>query len=160
MNKYVDHVQIVLEDDANRELVNGFLRHHAVDVHRFGISPPSGGWLKVLEEFESYHIKQLRKFDLRRVVLIIDFDGKFEERIERLKGRVPEDLLDRVFILGTGIEPEALRAAMGMNLEAIGLKLAGDCASGEEVFWGHELLRHNLHEARRLNAATGYLFRE
>ena len=59
------------------------------------------------------------------------------------------DLSDRVFILGTLTEPEALKGALG-SYEKIGRDLATDCREETDKTWGHKLLRHNTGELDRL----------
>ena len=48
----------------------------------------------------------MRKYSQRRVVLLIDFDNK-EDRFQKMKREIPEELSDRVFILGLLSTPEA-----------------------------------------------------
>jgi len=82
------------------------------------------------------------------MVLLIDFDDR-EERLQYAKARIPERLIDRVFILGSLSDPESLRANLG-SYETIGLAMARDCREGTETTWGHGLLRHNAGELERL----------
>ena len=46
VNKYLPHLLILPEDDANRELANGFVLNHAVNSRAVQILPPAGGWKK------------------------------------------------------------------------------------------------------------------
>ena len=100
VNKHKEHVWVVPEDDANRQLANGFYLHADLDDTRFHISKAPGGWLKVLLEFEQVHAKALRTFTLRHLVLLIDFDGKVDERAAKFKAAIPADVADRVYLLG------------------------------------------------------------
>ncbi len=84
------------------------------------------------------------------MVLLIDFDNNFETRLKKAKDRIPQHLIERVFVLGTLSEPEALRRAGLGPYEAIGLAMAKDCREGTNTVWGHELLRHNAGELDRL----------
>ncbi|MGA3027288.1 MAG: hypothetical protein ABSF98_21220 [Bryobacteraceae bacterium] len=84
------------------------------------------------------------------MVLSIDFDERYPERLAEAKNRIPEGLRDRVFILGAWSEPEALtRAGLG-SPETIGRELARDCREDTDATWGHDLLRHNAGEIGRL----------
>ena len=53
-NKYRPHLLVVLEDAANREILNGFIAHHMVDNRRLLFDPVVGGWMKVLEKFRDH----------------------------------------------------------------------------------------------------------
>ena len=149
VNRYAPHLWVVPEDDANRQLANGFQLHLSLNgcIH---VAPPCGGWAKVLDQFEAQHVTWLRKFPLRHLVLLIDFDGQFDTRSQHFRNRVPDDVSQRVYVLGTSDEPEPLRAAMGKSLERIGESLAQDCADENAGLWEHEMLRHNRVELDRL----------
>src|SRR6185312_12415176 len=85
----------------------------------------------------------------RKMVLLIDFDEQ-EDRLAIARRRVPENLNDRVFILGVWSEPEQLKSDEGrLPYEALGNKLAQDCRNGTDTMWGHRLLRHNAEELVR-----------
>jgi hypothetical protein len=51
VNLYDDHVLVVPEDDANRQLVNGFLNEPALWPRTIQVLPNAGGWSKVLDVF-------------------------------------------------------------------------------------------------------------
>lgn len=154
VNKHKEHVWVVPEDDANRQIANGFNLHPALNDKCFGIGKSSGGWLKVLLELEQVHAKALRTITLRHLVLLIDFDSKVDERAAKFKAATPPDVADRVYLLGTRSEPESLRTNTGLKYESIGKALADECASREPGLWSHELLKHNEHELKRLMAAV------
>ncbi len=159
VNKYEQHVWVVPEDDANRQIANGFNLHPALADTRFHVGKYPGGWLKVLAEFEQSHAVALRKFTLRHLVLLIDFDGKVEERAFKFKSAIPSDVADRVYVLGARDDPESLRTNTGLKFEGIGKALAGECASREPMLWSHELLKHNEQELKRLmDAVRPFLF--
>jgi hypothetical protein len=69
--------------------------------------------------------------------------------MELAKSQVPDDLKERVFVLGALANPEELRASLG-PYEAIGKAAAKDCREGTDTTWGHELLKHNAIEIDRL----------
>jgi len=107
VNRYQPHILVLPEDDANRQLANGFL----LDIPNIGqiqILAEAGGWTQVRDRFVSDHIDGMRKYDGRFMVLLIDFDDHVN-RLKTVKARIPNDLVDKVFILGTLSEPEALR---------------------------------------------------
>ena len=87
----------------------------------------------------------MRQFPNRHVVLVIDFDGLGETRLNEATSRVPADLLDRVFIVGPATEPEGLGSR-----EAIGRNLAVDCRQNTTHTWDSEPFRHNTNELHRL----------
>ncbi len=56
INKYKRHILVLPEDDANRQIANGFLLDPNLDVRAIQILPPSGGWKKVLNSFMDNHL--------------------------------------------------------------------------------------------------------
>lgn len=149
VNKFRPHVLVIPEDDANRELANGF--HLQVDsLGQMQVLPVAGGWNEVLKRFQSDHVTEMDRYASRFMVLLIDFDEK-GDRLKIAKAAIPQHLADRVFVLGTWSEPEALKAALG-TYEGIGLAMADDCRNGTNKIWGHDLLRHNAGELERLRA--------
>ena len=150
VNKAKPHVLVLPEDDANRQLAIGF--YQQVDWPRqrqLQVLPPIGGWTKVLEVFQSNHVVEMQKDPGRSMVLLIDLDGRIE-RLEAARARIPEHLVDRVFILGALTTPEGLRQAKLGSYEEIGSAMAKDCRDETESIWGHELLRHNANELGRV----------
>jgi hypothetical protein len=147
VNKYLPHVFVLPEDDANRQVANGFLLDFS--TRQIQVLEEVGGWTDVLERFNSDHVHEMDRHDNRFMVLLIDFDGK-EDRLSFAKGRIPSHLTQRVFILGTLTEPEALRQANLGSYETIGLAMAKDCREDTDETWGHNLLRHNASEIGRL----------
>jgi hypothetical protein len=150
VNKDQPHVYVLPEDDANRQLANGF--HLEVDqTRKLQVLTEAGGWEKVLELFESVHVIEMDRYPARFMVLLIDFDGR-EERLNRVKAKIPNRLQDRVFVLGAWREPEDLRKAKLGSYEAIGKALGRDCRYETDMTWGHKLLQHNAGELDRLRA--------
>lgn len=148
VNRYQPHVLVLPEDRANSQLANGFVLDRDLSTRRIQVLVEAGGWNEVLEHFLSDHVVEMDRYPLRRMILLIDFDGR-EERLQHAKSRIPERLTDKVFILGALTEPEALKADLG-DYEAIGLKMARDCREETDKTWGHPLLRHNTSELERL----------
>lgn len=137
------------EDDDNHRLANGFkLSLNQTGDTRFRILPVAGGWIKALNLFESDYIAGMDRYADRFMVLLIDFDGS-GSRLNDAKSRIPERLMDRVFILGAWLEPKDLKMDLG-SCETIGSKMARDCQEETGTTWSHELLQHNSSELARL----------
>jgi hypothetical protein len=148
MNKMVPHVLVLPEDDANRQLANGFQLDHSLDTRRMQILEEAGGWHEVLDRFREDHVPEMERNANRFMVLLIDFDGR-ENRLQEVIAGIPAGLNERVFVLGTWTEPEELRQALG-SYEEIGLAMAKDCRDNTDMTWAHDLLRHNAGELARL----------
>lgn len=149
-NKEKPHLLVLPEDDANRQLANGF--HLQVDWtqnRQMQVLVPAGGWIKVLERFETDHVFELDKYPKRLMLLLIDLDGR-DDRLGEAKARIPQHLAQRVFILGVRTEPEDLKRARLCSYETIGAEMAKDCREGSGTIWAHELLQHNAEELARL----------
>ncbi len=145
VNKYLPHVLVLPEDDANRQMANGFLLDPSLLLRRIQVLEVAGGWLEVLDRFRCDHIPRMNDYPDRLMVLLIDLDGK-EGRTQEAKREIPEQLRDRVFILSTLTEPEDIEGPY----EEIGKAMARDCREGTNGIWDHELLRHNSAELERL----------
>jgi hypothetical protein len=150
-NKYLPHVFVFPEDDANRQIANGFALCFA--TRQLCVLPEADGWMSVRERFSTDHIAGMQTFNKRLMILLIDFDGD-EKRPHDMMVGIPEDLKNRVFVLGALSEPEALRQAGLGSFETIGKGLANDCIQGASEMWGHDLLRHNQPELNRLRATV------
>ena len=148
VNKYRPHVLVLPEDDANRQLANGFLLDQFLLTSKIQVLEEVGGWREVLDRFQSDHISRLDVYPDRFMVLLIDFDGR-EDRLNQARAIIPSHLIDRVFVIGVWTEPEALKADLG-GYERIGFAIADDCREGTDTTWGHALLRHNAGEIDRL----------
>lgn len=155
VNKYLPYVYVLPEDDANRQLANGF-HLELGGIRQMQVLPVAGGWNKVLELFKSEHVTAMTRNGNQFTVLLIDFDGQ-EDRLEKAKEAIPDYLLDRVFVLGSLTTPEALKVALG-PYEDIGRALAEDCRKGADTTWGHRLLRHNSRELERIHKVCSTLF--
>ena len=143
------------EDDANRQLVNGFRTNGDVHDRRVQVLPPAGGWKNALEAMER-HQSGLATYPLRHLLLMIDFDTQVDERMRRfldLRSALPTGVQDRVYLLGSFGTPEQLRKACAMTFEHIGAKLAADCTPDNAGgIWQHPQLQHNANELARLVA--------
>jgi len=148
VNKYQPHVYVIPEDDANRQLANGFALE-VQHIRQLKLLSPAGGWLSLCEKFRSEHIVEMRRFPQRHVVLLLDFDDQSDRR-DRVMKDVPDDIKNRVFVLGAKSEPEALKQAGLGHFEEIGIQLALECRDGIIDLWSHDLLQHNASEIVRL----------
>lgn len=148
VSKYADHVLILPEDAANERIANSFVLHQALDANHVRVLPVARGWGRVVEIFELDLCKSLRVFPKRRIILLVDFDEDSSRRAE-IGDRIPSDVRDRVFVLGTWSEPERLRKDLG-SYETIGTALAEDCLRNTDTTWSHPLLEHNKGELTRL----------
>lgn len=150
VNKHLPHVYVLPEDGANRQLARGFqLDVDGAKQRQMQVLEEAGGWIAVLEHFLADHVARMASNAQRFMVLLIDFDNK-QERLQEVKSKIPGHLTDRVFVLGTSSEPEALKTAGLGTYETIGKAMAEDCRQETSTIWGHELLRHNAGELARL----------
>jgi hypothetical protein len=148
-NKHQPHILILPEDEADRELANGFRLGLSLFERKLQVLAEAGGWARVIDQFEDDQIVGLEKWPTRFMVLLVDFDGNVN-RLLQIKSRIPENLQDRVFVLGSLTDPEELKAQLGESLENIGKALAKDCREDSNATWGHALLRHNANELNRM----------
>ena len=68
--------------------------------------------------------------------MLIDFDGKINERRAEFERAIPEDIKTRVFVVGTKDEPETLKRSLNISFEEIGKSLAEDCDTGSSESLG------------------------
>lgn len=150
VNKYRPHLLIVPEDDANKDLAVGFLmRFHDLPLSALRIEDVAGGWTSARERLVLL-CRTLRNLQHRRVLVLVDFDES-DTRREDVLQVVPDDLKERVFVLGVWSEPEELQRALShTSRERIGALLAQDCEGGTRQTWEHRLLVHNADEVARL----------
>ena len=149
-NKYRPHVHVLPEDDANRQLANGFILHAAVAPRSVHVLPPAGGWTAVRDSFLREHNAEMQRFPDRLMVLLVDFDGHGVQRVHDVMSEVDRAIVDRVFVLGAPDEPEQLRSQLKEKYESIGKRLAQECADGTNKLWTHALLAHNAPEVARM----------
>ena len=64
VNKYLPHVLVLPEDDANRQLANGFLLDRALMTRSIQVLAEAGGWTAVLDRFKSDHVSMPTLIDL------------------------------------------------------------------------------------------------
>ena len=153
-NEYQNHILVLPEDDANRQIARGFAKEPKLNDRVIEIVRPRGGWKKVLDAFKNTYVSKMYKSKGKTMFLLmlIDFDGQYERRLSYIKNEVPDDLKERVFVLGAQSEPENLKTHLANlnTFEAIGKALAQDCINETNEIWGHDLLKHNKNELDRL----------
>jgi hypothetical protein len=154
-NKYLPHIHVLAEDDANRQIANGFLLDLNVDNRAVQVLPLADGWKKAVEEFKKKYASDMKQLSERRMVFLIDFDNNFENRLSYVEKYIPEELKARVFVLGVLSEPENLRRDIKKkSYEEIGEALAKDCSDNTHELWGHNLLKHNKAELDRMASSV------
>lgn len=154
VNTHRPHVLVLPEDQANREIMNGFITHSFVDLRRIQVMRNLGGWRRVCEEFEHAYVRKLNENKNCHVVMLIDFDGRPERR-DQVESLIPDDLRDRVFVIGVLSQPEKLKEDKGLSFEQLGRELEEDCPRQTGGIWNHELLKHNAVELDRLWKTLG-----
>jgi hypothetical protein len=147
INKYQSHIFVLCEDSANRKIATGFLLK--VNQRVIQILDLADGWKKAINKFNDDYAPGMYQYPKRIMILIIDFDER-ENRFNYVEERIPNDLKDRVFIIGARNEPEKLKSFTGLSFEKIGEKLAQDCADNTNNLWRHEELKHNVSELERM----------
>lgn len=158
INRHKPHVLVLPEDDANRQLANGFVQEPSLDPRRIQVLPPAGGWRKTQLRFQDELAREMRRYTQCYAVLLIDSDGN-PDRASQIQSEVDGDLSSRVFVLGSLREPEDLRRGGLGTYEQIGTALARDCRDGTGGAWRHELLRHNEPQVARLRKSVrSFLF--
>lgn len=156
IKKYTEYLVVLPEDDANRQIAIGFFKDsNLIKENAFTIRGNAKGWKKALDKFNTTYVPKMKRQEYSElmVVLLIDFD-RDENRLSYVKNQIPEELKDRVFVLGVFSEPENLRSEIKRSFENIGETLAKDCADDTNELWGHDLLKHNKTELDRMVLAV------
>ena len=71
VNKYKSHLLVLPEDDANEDIVNGFILNTNIDVRTIFIEPVAHGWPKVITSFVNEYIPRMRKYTQGMMVLLL-----------------------------------------------------------------------------------------
>lgn len=153
VNRHRAHLIVVPEDDANRQIANGFEQIASLVGAQFRIATVSGGWTRVREDLLARYSQHLKRYPMALLLLLVDFDGT-SNRVEEVKRDLDPSLMGRVFVLGAKTNPEDLRRAMNLSFEAIGLEVGKACLGENASLWCHELLQHNQPELQRLEASV------
>lgn len=75
VNKYLQNVLVLPEDDAMRQIANGFLLHPDVRLNKVQITPLARGWLHAQDAIANTYGATLTKHPQTHLVVLIDFDG-------------------------------------------------------------------------------------
>ncbi len=157
-NKYKPHILVLPEDDANRQIANGFILDLNLNRRAIQVLPEARGWEDLVKKFTNDYASTMRQYPDRMIALLIDFD-EHEDRLIYVKDQIPDDLEERVFVLGVLSEPESLSRDINNNFEKIGEALAKDCSDNTNELWGHDLLKHNKTELdRMISSVKPFLF--
>lgn len=152
VNKYSEYVVILPEDDANRQIINGFLNVIGVNLNAIDVRAVAGGWKKALSLRIKPLIKELENNKNMSLLVVIDFDLQFEKRLKIFKEKLGNNLIDRAFLLGAISEPEKLKKEFNLPYEKIGRALAKSCLTNNFSIWENDLLKHNLPEIKRITS--------
>ena len=151
VNKYKPHLFVVPEDKADKNFAVGFELDARLAAGSFQIMPLAGGWLKVINIINDEYVPKLQQNKYSHVLGIIDCDGD-DERIANELAKFPDEVADRIFLLGAIETPEIFRQKVGDNSERIGERMAEECFNESYDLWNHEDLAHVSYEIQR--AAT------
>lgn len=149
-DKYQKQVWVLPEDDANRQIAQGFTLEASVKARSIHVLPVAGGWTAIRDGFRNQYNNDLLKYSFCSMVLLVDFDDRGTSRLKDVLSGVDAALKDRVFVLGAQDEPEKLKTALRMTYEQIGKALAKKCSDGTRATWEHALLAHNRGELERM----------
>jgi len=151
INKYESHLFVLPEDRANEQIVNGFITNMNVKSGVVKVLPPADGWINLVDEFVDDHATEIKKYPKRMMILLMDFDKDYPNRLKSVQDRISKDIKDRVFIVGVLSEPERLRTSVSKSFKDIGRTLSEDCYNKNyNGLWIHALLRHNTNELNRM----------
>lgn len=147
LNRERLHLLVLPEDDATRSIANGFVD---ASMGQMQVLNPVRGWSHVLQAFETEHIADLRKYRERHLVLFIDFDDDYPARLTHFQNAIPQDVKDRVYVLGALTEAETLKREAGKKFGPLGQALAQACNENDDSLWMLGQLQHNAAELQRL----------
>ncbi|WP_375495257.1 hypothetical protein [uncultured Nostoc sp.] len=134
INKHKPHILVLPEDDANRQIANGFILDISLNSRAIQVLPEARGWQNVVDTFTNDYASTMRQYPHRRIALLIDFDED-KDRLSDVKRQIPDDLKNRVFVLGVFSEPERLKGDIKKSFENIGEALAKDCSDNTNELW-------------------------
>ena len=169
-NNYLPHLLVLPEDEHNREFVLGFIEHHRINSRAVDLRPVAKGWQEAFKGFEENIAPTMQRFKERRVLIVIDFDLNFPDRLQHAKATyIDQSIQDRVFVIGCSDEPKDLLAELAnvghkTSRKQVGADLAAECVGappngpgGGPVSWSHAMLAHNRPELDRLRTSVGKL---
>ena len=150
-NNYKNHLRVILEDKPYRDILNGVTLSTNIKGELLDVRNPCDGWPKVFKELEN-EVKILENLKDRHLLMIIDFDEKFESRYDMFFTKVHPQYKNRVFILDVdNKESEALKGLFRISdFAKIGKKLVEDCPTSDLSNWKNKHLECNLIEIKRM----------
>jgi len=158
VNKFQPHLLILPEDQAVKDVAIGAVESIRVKAAaNLSIEKLLDGWRKLedrLPEYDHY----LGKHPEARLLAIIDLDGD-RNRPDEVRTWINVSFADRIFLLSSFHEPEALQRALHQDLkltgslEMIGGTLVDDCPDDQSEAWAHSHLEHNKPELERFMAS-------
>ncbi len=157
LNRERPHLLVLPEDDATRNIAVGFSDFAKGQLQ---VLNPARGWGHVKEEMIRTYSQTLRRYAGCHLVLLIDFDDDFPNRIDAFRQDIPSDIAPRIYVIGALTEAETLKRAINnKKFSKIGLELAEECENGQLKLWNHPQLAHNSSELSRLHTAVhNFLF--
>ena len=87
VNKFRPHVLVLPEDDANRQLANGFVLDEDLSTGSIQVLEEVGGWNEVLDHFLSDQVGAMDRYPHRSMVLLIDFRDRDGDRLSYAKAK-------------------------------------------------------------------------
>lgn len=147
VNRHRPHLLVLPEDDATRSLAVGF---SDMATGQMQVLPPARGWPHVLETFEREYVTHLEKYRDAHIVLLIDFDDDYPDRLSDFQRCIPQVVADRVYVLGALTEAETLKREAGRKFGPLGSELARECQDRTQTLWNSPQLQHNQSELTRL----------
>lgn len=169
MNEYRPHLKILCEDEINQNFAKGFIL--GLNSYQFlhpqieTIKDVAGGWNKAVNGLNEVWLNQLKQNKYLFLLILIDSDGN-SNRLNAVLSTIPNDLKERVFVMGCLDEPETLKQQSHAAIkqmdkkekvsdEAVGKVLFQHCKDNpENNLWHSDELKHNLAEIERLKENT------
>lgn len=147
LNRENLHLLVLSEDKATSSVAAGF--NDSV-VGQMQVLPYERGWPNVLNAFKQTLLSRMRQYPKCHLVLLIDFDNDFPDRLNHFKQHFPADVADRVYVLGALGNIEDAKRSTGMKFGELGQQLARECEENQRVIWNDDQIRHNTDEVQRL----------
>lgn len=159
INRQQEHVIFFGEDEATRDLAQGFVESAKINELRCDVWHTFGtGWQSTVEAIE---LVNMVRYPLTRLVLVIDLDRKGVHHIDKIKREIAESpFKDRVYVIGGAKDVQALQRAFvaansigKMSEQDTGRKIADECFKDEsciEGVWANPELVGNVAELVRL----------
>ena len=148
-NEYRPQLIVLVEDDAHRQIVNGFCLDINVAFDKINLLQNAHGWVNVKDKFKENYIQKLRQNTQKYILLIIDRDV-YQNRESHVRDIIREDIKNRVFILVFNPNPEKLKKDIQKSFKNIGEALAKSCSEDENGLWEHPVIIENKPELERM----------